>query len=102
MLRLALILVGTFAALAGGAFVQAAEPACLSPKERRAAVAAKEAVPLARAAASIRREVPGDLVRARLCRTSQGLIYQLTVLSRNGKVTRATIDAASGRFINQR
>ena len=29
-----------------------------------------------------------------------GLVYVLTLLARNGKVTRATVDAASGELIN--
>jgi len=77
-------------------------PHCLSPQERRDAVAGKQAVPLARAVSAVRRSVPGDVVRAQLCRNDKGLVYMLTVLSRNGKVTRATLDATSARLLDRR
>jgi len=77
-------------------------PYCLSPQERRDAVAGKQAVPLARAVSAVRRSVPGDVVRAQLCRNDKGLVYMLTVLSRNGKVTRATLDATSARLLDRR
>jgi len=88
---------------AGGPEARANEvPQCLSPQERRDAVAGKQAVPLARAVSAVRRSVPGDVVRAQLCRNDKGLVYMLTVLSRNGKVTRATLDATSARLLDRR
>ena len=88
---------------AGGLDARASEALqCLSPQERRDAVAGKQAVPLARAVSAVRRSVPGDVVRAQLCRNDKGLVYMLTVLSRNGKVTRATLDATSARLLDRR
>jgi len=40
--------------------------------------------------------VPGTLVRARLCRRPEGLVYVLTVLAHDGKVVRVVVDAAKG------
>jgi uncharacterized membrane protein YkoI len=77
-------------------------PRCLTPQERREAIAAKKAVPLVRAVRSVRKRLGGEVVGARLCEGNQGLVYMLTVLSRSGKVTRATVDAADARFINGR
>ncbi|HEX2216234.1 MAG TPA: hypothetical protein VHG27_06015 [Xanthobacteraceae bacterium] len=72
---------------------------CLSPKERRAAIVNNQAVPLGRAVRTVRNR--GEVVRARLCESEQGLVYMLTVLSRNGKVTRATIDARNGQLLKR-
>ncbi len=96
MLALAMLTAATLAA-------HASDPLhCLSPQERRAAIADKQAVPLGRAVNAVRRSVPGDVVRAQLCRNDRGLVYMLTVLSRNGRVTRATLDAASARLLERR
>lgn len=73
----------------------AADIGCLTPQERREVAASGKVVPLARAirAAHARRI---DVVDARLCHGPKGLVYVLTLLAQNGKVTRATVDAASG------
>ena len=84
---------------AGAVPVFAAESTrCLSPEERRARIAAHTVVPLTkaiRAAKVTRREV----VRAGLCERNGRLVYILTVLGRDGKVTRALVDAGSGSVI---
>jgi hypothetical protein len=76
---------------------------CLSKTEQRAAISHGEAVTLAAAIRSVRGTVRGrgarEVVRARLCRRSGGLVYLLTVLARNGKVTHATVDAATGKVV---
>ena len=97
-LPLSTLLLALVFAPAGAAF--AAEPAaCLSKDAQRSAVASGQSVTLARAIHAIRPKTKGDVVRAQLCRGSNGLVYVLTVLSRSGKVTRATIDAANGNVI---
>lgn len=71
--------------------------ACLNRAEQRAAVADRKAVPLASAIKSLReRGQRGEVVRAALCSRDDRLVYELTLLARNGKVTRATVDAATG------
>jgi uncharacterized membrane protein YkoI len=88
----------------------AAEPKrCLTPQERNAAIAARKAVPLARAMRVVKARIPGEVVNARLCRqdaaasgaagSTKGLVYVLTVLARNGKVTQARVDAADGHWL---
>ncbi len=74
---------------------------CLTREERRAAVGAKQVIPLSAAlrAAHGRR---GELVSARLCRGQNGLQYLLTLLARDGKVTRATVDAGTGKLADSR
>jgi uncharacterized membrane protein YkoI len=77
--------------------VAADPPACLSQDQRRAVVASHRAIPLARAVRDIRRRAAGaEVVGARLCYRGSDLVYMLTVLARDGKVTHASVNAASG------
>jgi hypothetical protein len=102
MARSFVLLASAVLTLAGSSVCAAAPLLCLSPEERRAAIAGRQAVPLARAVSSVRRSVPGEVVRAQLCRNGGALVYMLTVLSRNGRVTRATLDAANARLLERR
>ena len=65
---------------------------CLNKEQRQAVIANGQVIPLetAMAALSGRR---GEVVRARLCQTPKGHVYLLTLLARDGKVTRVTVDA---------
>ena len=69
---------------------------CLDQKERRAEVESGRVVRLDTALRAVRSKMPGTLVRARLCRGNDGLVYVLTVLARDGKVARLTVDAVKG------
>jgi uncharacterized membrane protein YkoI len=75
---------------------------CLSRNEQRAAIADGRAVPLATASRSMPDRAPGELVRARLCQEGDRLVYQLTVLPRDGKVRHATVDASTGMLVSER
>jgi hypothetical protein len=87
---------------------------CLNKAEQRAAIARGQAVTLGTAIRSVRGSVRGstrgsargrgnrEVVRARLCREPGGLVYVLTLLARNGKVTQATVDATSGKVVDAR
>jgi len=75
------------------------QPRCLTRAEQRAAIAAGEAIPLAAARRMLGQRTAGELVRARLCHDASRLIYLLTVLSRDGKVRRVTVDATNGTVI---
>lgn len=94
-LLLALALAG---ALPGVAAAAEHKP-CLSPDERRAAISAHKAVPLARAMHVVKARVAGEVVKARLCQQERGLVYVLTVLAQDGKVTQARVDAADGEWL---
>ena len=72
---------------------------CLSQEERRSALSAHKAVPLAHAMHVVKAKVPGEVVKARLCRQERGLVYVLTVLAQDGKVTQARVDAADGQWL---
>ena len=73
-----------------------AQRACLDQKERRALVENGTVLRLAAAMHAVRSRVPGTLVRARLCRRPEGLVYVLTVLAHDGKVAQVVVDAAKG------
>jgi hypothetical protein len=96
----------------GPALADQAYKSCLSRVEQRAAIAKGQAVPLATAVRSIRATLGTrgaaksrsgrEVLQARLCRGPNGLVYVLTVLTRDGKVSRATVDAGSGRVVEAR
>lgn len=100
----ALILLGFLAMGASSAIAaNRAHGACLTKAEQRAAVASHRAISLGRAIRSANRHGHhGEPIRARLCRRGARLVYVLTLLARNGKVTRVTVDAANGRVISGR
>jgi uncharacterized membrane protein YkoI len=100
-MRLHGILLLGFALCAAPSTASAAErKGCLSPEERQAVMAARKAVPLARAIRVVKARIGGEVLKARLCRQERGLVYVLTVLARDGKVTQARVDAADGHWLD--
>jgi uncharacterized membrane protein YkoI len=78
------------------------EQSCLTRAEQRAAVAANKAIRLAQAIKSLRsRGQRGEVVRARLCRHDETLVYVLTLLGHSGKVTNVTVDAVNGELTSR-
>ena len=75
------------------------EHACLDQKERRAEIESGRVVRLDAALRAARSKMSGTLVRVRLCRSNDGLVYVLTVLARDGKVARLTVDAVKGTLV---
>lgn len=80
--------------------------ACLSKAEQKAALSGGQTVTLAAAIRSARGSVRGrgsrEVVKARLCREEKGLVYLLTLLTRDGKVTHTAVDATSGKVVDLR
>ena len=72
---------------------------CLDQKERRAETESGHLVRLDAAMRVARGRMPGTVVRARLCRSGDGLVYVLTVLAHDGKVGRLTVDAVKGTLV---
>jgi uncharacterized membrane protein YkoI len=72
---------------------------CLDQKERRAEIESGRVVRLDTALQAARSKMPGTVVRARLCHGNDGLVYVLTVLARDGKVARLTVDAVKGSLV---
>jgi len=79
-----------------------ASHACLDQKERKAVEESGKVIHLAAAMRAARKRAPGTLVQARLCNSKDGLVYVLTVLAHDGKVTRLTVDAVKGTLVGQR
>jgi uncharacterized membrane protein YkoI len=77
---------------------EAEDSRCLNKEQERAAITSGKAVRLGVAVKAVRRR--GEVVSARLCEGSKGLVYMLTVLARDGKVTRVTVDATSGSVLS--
>jgi len=75
---------------------------CLNQKERRALVENGTVLRLAAAMHAVKSRVSGTLVRARLCRRHDALVYLLTVLAHDGKVERLVVDAAKGTLVGER
>lgn len=100
IVRLAAVVVPCLV-LAAPAAVAQARPAesstCLREAEIREEVAAKRVVRQVVALRAARAAIGGEAVRARLCRHDGGLVYVITVLRRDGKVVRVSVDAATGK-----
>lgn len=75
---------------------------CLSDAELRDEIAAQNAIPQADALRAAKAAVAAEPVRARLCRREGVLVYVITALAKDGKVTRITLDAGTGRILGQR
>jgi uncharacterized membrane protein YkoI len=58
-------------------------------------------MPLATVIHTLRR-APKDVIKAQLCQEGDRLIYQLTLLARDGKVKRAVVDASNGAVVGER
>jgi uncharacterized membrane protein YkoI len=102
------VAVPVLAALAFAAWLPAAAPAradepkvrdCLNQRDRRAAIDHGQVIRLAAAIRAAKSRRPGTVVRAHLCRAPVGLVYVLTVLGRDGKVARLTVDAVRGTVV---
>jgi uncharacterized membrane protein YkoI len=73
-------------------------PPCLSPGDTADIVTAHKVVAPGEALVRVRKAVPdSDVLRAALCRGGDALVYEVTVLRRDGKVVRVTVDAPSGK-----
>jgi uncharacterized membrane protein YkoI len=94
-------LLGLTAAAVPAAAADVPHRECLGKAEQRAAVGSHRAIPLALAIKSVRKHGHrGELIGARLCRRGESLAYVLTLLPRNGKVIRESVDAATGELIS--
>jgi uncharacterized membrane protein YkoI len=74
---------------------------CLSGDEQRSASAGGKTVPLATVIHTLHR-APKDVIKAQLCQEPDRLVYKLTLLGRDGKVKRATVDAINGSVVGER
>jgi hypothetical protein len=80
-----------------------ANEGCLGPDQRRAIIASRQAVPLTSVIWTLKSHMTGvEIVRAQLCNHGKGLVYVLTLLAHDGRVTRAEVDAVSGTLVGGR
>jgi hypothetical protein len=80
----------------------AAEPSrCLGGDEQRAAIVNSKTVPIATVIHSLHR-APKEVIKAQLCQEPDRLVYKLTLLGRDGKVKRETVDATNGAVVGER
>jgi hypothetical protein len=79
-----------------------APPACLSAQEIREAVQERRVVPQVAALRAARAAVAGDAVRARLCQRDGSLVYAITVLKKDGQVSRVYVDGPTGKVLSSR
>lgn len=77
------------------------EPGCLSSGDATEAVTMHKVVSPGEALVGARRAVPdAEVLRASLCRSADALVYRITVLRRDGRIVRVTVDAPSGKVRN--
>jgi hypothetical protein len=74
---------------------------CLTGDEQRAAIANGKTMPLATVIHTLH-HAPKDVIKAQLCQEPERLIYKLTLLGRDGKVRRASVDATNGAVVGDR
>ncbi|MGL4728648.1 MAG: PepSY domain-containing protein [Bosea sp. (in: a-proteobacteria)] len=81
----------------GSATPANAQAACLSGPDMRKAISAEHAVQPDIALRNARAAAPGDVVRMRLCKDDQDLVYLVTTVMKDGRVHRVTVEAKSGK-----
>ena len=99
MAAIALLLIASATAAPAAEAAKEKPRVCLSKSEQKAAISNGQAVTLAQAIRSVRGRGGREVVNAQLCREERGLVYLLTVLARDGKVTHMTVDATSGKVV---
>ena len=94
-----LIALSMLAASVAGA---TADDHCLTRAEQHLKITEHKLVRLSKAIREVKGRTGGDVVGARLCEQSGALVYVLTVLARDGKVARETVDAVNGALVGER
>jgi uncharacterized membrane protein YkoI len=82
--------------------VWAQELGCLTQDQIREAVGAGHAVPATVATRAVRDVSSGEILRIRLCRHDDHLIYLITTLGRDGRLAHVTVDGSSGKVARTR
>jgi hypothetical protein len=70
-----------------------AQGGCLSAREQQAQIRSGQVV----RPGQLGRRLGGEVLRMRLCRGNGGLVWNVTVLGRDGRVVHRTLDARTGR-----
>jgi uncharacterized membrane protein YkoI len=80
----------------------AQDAACLTQDQIRDAVGAGHAVPATVATRAARDVSSGEILRVRLCRHENQLVYFVTTLGRDGRLAHVTVDGSSGKVAQTR
>ena len=90
--------------MASSARAEDARPShdCMNATDIREAVSAHKLVEPMNAVRTAVRLTRAEPLRSQLCRSKDGYQYELTLLRRDGKVIRLTMNAASGALISSR
>jgi uncharacterized membrane protein YkoI len=70
---------------------------CLSAQEMRETIADGRVIQPVQASRHARNAAPGEVLRIRLCRQGEELVYVVTTLKRDGRVARVTLEGQSGK-----
>jgi len=79
------------------AFADDDTPACLSETELRHLVNSGAVVPQIYAFRTARSRIGGDVISASLCPKDAGFVYNITTLTKDGRLARIQIDAVTGK-----
>ncbi len=74
--------------------------ACLTPQEMRETVPNKHLTDASHLIKHVSGEHHAELVNAKLCRQGELYIYEFTLLPRDGKVVRVSVDAVTGQILS--
>ena len=101
-LRSLLTLICGLAASGALASEAAPRPICLSPGETREEIAARHLVEPFAALKSAAAAVKAEALSAKLCRSGEEYVYEITLLHHDGKLVHLVMNAATGKIINPR
>jgi uncharacterized membrane protein YkoI len=79
----------------------AAKPVCLSAAETRELVKSRRLLEPFAALKSAAAQRKAEALSARLCRTGDDLVYEITLLHRDGRVVHVEMEAASGKIASR-
>lgn len=78
---------------------RAPERACLTAAQAREIVAARRLAEPFRVMQTTARHFQAEALRARLCRRKDELVYEITLLRRDGRVIHVSLNAVSGKIV---
>ena len=75
---------------------------CLGPSETREEIRARHLIEPFAALKSAQTQFKAEALTARLCRQGEALVYDISLLHRDGRFIHALFDAATGKFLEMR
>ena len=84
------------------AYPQTVEPVCYTAAETRDKIVKQDLFEPFRAIRNAEGRLQAEMIAIKLCRRSEALVYELSLLGRDGRVIRLTIDAKTGQSLGQR